>query len=177
MSNVRVKCHPTLGILVGTDGHVMRPSCGVHSANWTVGWNNDGYRAVNIYGTPYKIHRLVAETFIPNPDSKPQVDHINRNRSDNRLENLRWVDACENQRNTEQHDRVDARGGTHKYENEKLFSHEKYIRRDKAHMKEQHKLWCSTHKRILFSDKKFHAVTNSEAIELRKLPVKERIWK
>ena len=41
-------------------------------------------------------HRLVATTFIPNPDNLPEVDHINRIRTDNRVENLRWVTRSEN---------------------------------------------------------------------------------
>ena len=44
-------------------------------------------------------HRLLAQTFIPNPDNKPDVDHINRNRMDNNLENLRWATRKENTRN------------------------------------------------------------------------------
>lgn len=43
-----------------------------------------------------RIHRLVAETFIPNPDNLPQVDHINHNKSDNSVNNLRWVTSKEN---------------------------------------------------------------------------------
>lgn len=39
----------------------------------------------------YRVHRLIAETFIDNPDAKPTVDHINRIRDDNRLCNLRWA--------------------------------------------------------------------------------------
>lgn len=38
------------------------------------------------------IHRLVAEAFIPNPDNLPTVDHIDRNLSNNTVENLRWAD-------------------------------------------------------------------------------------
>jgi hypothetical protein len=44
-------------------------------------------------------HRAVAELFIPNPDNKPEVDHINRNKLDNRAENLRWVTHKENMNN------------------------------------------------------------------------------
>ena len=47
----------------------------------------------------YRIHRLVAEHYIPNLDNKPFVDHINRDRGDNRIENLRWATKSENERN------------------------------------------------------------------------------
>jgi DNA-directed RNA polymerase specialized sigma24 family protein len=42
------------------------------------------------------VHRLVAEAFLPNPDGLPQVDHIDGDRKNNRLENLRWVTARQN---------------------------------------------------------------------------------
>lgn len=58
--------------------------------------NSDGYPHLLLKGKDYKIHRLVAETFIPNPDNKPCVDHINTDRSNNRVENLRWCTQKEN---------------------------------------------------------------------------------
>ena len=51
----------------------------------------------------FTIHRLIAETFIPNPDNKPYIDHINRDKKDNRIENLRWVTSRENSRNINSH--------------------------------------------------------------------------
>ena len=45
------------------------------------------------------IHRLVATLFIPNPDNKPQVDHIDGNKANNAVSNLRWVTAMENYHN------------------------------------------------------------------------------
>jgi len=65
--------------------------------------DTDGYYFITLFKNGkrklLKLHRLIALTFIPNPNNKPQVDHINRNRGDNRIENLRWVTSSENERN------------------------------------------------------------------------------
>ena len=45
------------------------------------------------------IHRLVAAAFIPNPDNKPCIDHIDGDRTNNHADNLRWVTAKENSNN------------------------------------------------------------------------------
>lgn len=59
-----------------------------------------GYSIVSLGGGQgLKVHRLVAEAFIPNPENKPNIDHINTIRDDNRVENLRWVTQKENANN------------------------------------------------------------------------------
>lgn len=64
-----------------------------------------GYKAVKLRDwhnnkiSTAQVHRLVAEAFIPNPDNKPQVDHIDTLPWNNSVENLRWCTPLENQRN------------------------------------------------------------------------------
>ena len=71
------------------------------------GEKGKGYWRVRlIKNSSYKyffVHRLLAEAFIPNIDNKPTVDHIDRNRLNNDLSNLRWADRKEqnNKRNIE----------------------------------------------------------------------------
>lgn len=65
----------------------------------------DGYLRVSLYGGEAKyskrvrVHRLVAQSFLPNPEHLPVVDHINTQRTDNYVENLRWVTRKDNVNN------------------------------------------------------------------------------
>lgn len=81
------------GEILSKDGHPMVPQK-----------DASGYLRIRLrYGdvdkhgaATYKIHRLVAESFIPNPLKKPQVNHINGDKTDNRADNLEWVTDAEN---------------------------------------------------------------------------------
>lgn len=60
----------------------------------------------------YQIHRMVAEMFIPNPENKLFIDHIDTNKHNNRADNLRWVTSKENSNNilTKQHQSENHKG-------------------------------------------------------------------
>lgn len=66
--------------------------------------NHKFYPTVNLYrcgkNRNIVVHRIVAQTWLPNPDNKPCVDHINGDKSDNRVLNLRWATYGENCQNT-----------------------------------------------------------------------------
>ena len=100
--------------IVTSDGRVVKRRkiyAGRGKKRHTIGWsefreakpglNIWGYLQVNLSETrkTVLVHRLVAEAFIPNPLGLRDVDHIDGNKSNNRVENLRWVTHKENLNN------------------------------------------------------------------------------
>jgi hypothetical protein len=83
--------------LVSADGEVYSVRTGKY-LSLNLKPNGYVYVKLNVGGVArtVRVHRLIAEAFVPNPDGKPYVNHINGIKSDNRADNLEWVDGREN---------------------------------------------------------------------------------
>ena len=86
----------------------------------------DGNKTVN-----FIVHRLIALLYIPNPDNKPMVNHINGNKRDNRIKNLEWVSNLENIKHAWDNKLMNPRPGT-RHHNCKLTEEDVlYIRKQR----------------------------------------------
>lgn len=100
--------HPTLPFIIKSDGTVAVFSTQRNQVSqWTKYYDfhkgildHHGYLYIKYKGKNYYVHQLVAQAFIPNNENKPTVDHINRDRTDNRVENLRWATHKEQRDNS-----------------------------------------------------------------------------
>ena len=86
-------------IKVSNKGNVIR--CEKGACSPLKAWrNNGGYQTAHaVPGSNNQlVHRMVAETWIPNPNNYREVNHINGDKDDNRVENLEWTTRSENLR-------------------------------------------------------------------------------
>lgn len=78
-------------ITVGKDGKIRTQTGMILNSKIA-----NGYEAVSVNGKTHYVHRLVAETFLPNPLNLSDVNHINGIKTDNRVENLEWCSRGDN---------------------------------------------------------------------------------
>lgn len=157
---IREKMHPTLGVMVRDNGEVLVPNArNSNDSHWTKGYPVGRYLVVGINKKHYTVHRIVAETFIPNPENKPTVDHIDIDPHNNAVSNLRWATYKEQQANR------------------KVALSPKYGVLYEGNEKEYMKAYKAANPLVLFNDGKYRNVPKDIADALHKLPVKERIYK
>lgn len=84
-----------LGFEVSNKGRV-RINYGDHVSYVKLQQTSDGYQTVSILGKQPRVHTLVATAFIPNPEKKKVVNHIDGNKSNNCVTNLEWSTYAEN---------------------------------------------------------------------------------
>lgn len=80
------------GWLVFSDGAIHKPDGSVQPT-WI---NENGYECATMLGRHVRVHRIVAEAFLDNPEHKKTVNHLNGIKTDNRVENLEWATHSEN---------------------------------------------------------------------------------
>ena len=78
-----------LGEIRNSKGRILKPE-----------YSNKGYACVHLRkddkNKKYRIHRLVAQVFIPNPDNLPEINHKDENKANNHVSNLEWCDNTYN---------------------------------------------------------------------------------
>lgn len=93
------KHHPSLPIKCSSYGRIEREN-GMKTFGTRMN-RKANYKRVHLQSsrTVFRlVHRLIAETFLPNPENLPVVDHIDENKANNKVSNLRW---CTHQQNRE----------------------------------------------------------------------------
>lgn len=203
---IEIRKHPVWPVLVSSDGRVRRLDSS--RSTWTYGHKQSrGYLQVTVNAEKHKVtvHRLVAEVFIPNPENLPTIDHIDRNKHNNNVDNLRWASYKLQQANTDRVDTSRARYGVTPSEDRQAYSRANYAahreeRRKyaaeyyKAHQEESRargaeyrarhrgkflaagRRYRATHKTLKFNDGKARLVTPELYDQLAGLPVAMRNW-
>ena len=100
--------------------------------------SNSGYLCVSIKNSTHYIHRLVALAYLPNPENKKEVNHINLDKHDNRVENLEWISPSDNvkhaKRNCKNTSKTSSNAGL-LYKDTKLIKHFDSLQQAKIYCK------------------------------------------
>lgn len=82
------------GLIISDNGDVFNDK--TRMKQYTV----NGYKVIDLNGKKHRVHRLVAECFVPNPYGLPQVNHKDCNKSNNHFANLEWVTQSDNMKHS-----------------------------------------------------------------------------
>ena len=101
------------GIVINKHKKILKPSC----------CKSNGYLHIRLHNNKIQkshlLHRLLGIHFIPNPYNYTEIDHIDKNKINNSLDNLRWIDKSGNCRNTKNNRKYDLPRGVSKTPNNK----------------------------------------------------------
>ena len=165
---MQIKQDPITGLWCRSDGAVLMPPCRRFPYfRWTFGNKmRDGYLTVGYNRKIHLVHRLVCRTFngLP-PSDKPEVDHINRLKEDNRPSNLRWVSRGENEGNKARVDKSVEKYGVRCCDDRKAY--------DKAYAKSYHEV--HREKRKVYDAAKY-AMKKAQGLVRRKGPDGKYGW-
>lgn len=88
--------------LIGESGLILNTKTNAHVKSWVSESRNGFYRRVKLkvdgQWYNFRVHRLVAEVYLPNPLNKPEVHHIDAYTFNNHVSNLQWVTRIENEK-------------------------------------------------------------------------------
>ena len=160
---------------VGEDGSVLVESDGRCSGRWGKhpkgemyspfrSHDQQGYETVHLRGFGLvRVHRLVADTYLPNLGNKSQVDHIDRNPLNNNLSNLRWATPKENLANTIRADRCLEKYGVRYCEDKR-----EYNRRQAKWREEHHEEYLARARHYKHTSEKAKENNRRQAAKFRK---------
>jgi len=138
--------------LIYRDGRVWSKARKGTKGGFLKSWiNSEGYCEIELTEKSkrirFKVHRLIALHYIPNPNNYPEIDHINRIKTDNRIENLRWVTPHMNSNNKGEY-KNNTSGHKYIYYRKEKNTWRFNIKHKKINFNSKNKIYCLCYKYI-----------------------------